>query len=159
MDKSKFEYQIALSQLEEQERHKRVLEIKAVAILGLASTLLGHLLLSAGDDVGTSSSLCGWTIVAWVLGAGAYAVTIIAAVRVFSFGKWARSPDLAKLRNNLDGHELDKVFRSLADDMRQDIEDNEKRLDNDRFCVSWALFALPIQVLVVALLIFASNWQ
>ena len=76
MTKNEFHFQTALGQLEEQERHKRVLEVKAVALLGVATTLLGYVLLVSGPSLlhlGTPScptvaagALGGWHLRSYI---------------------------------------------------------------------------------------------
>lgn len=155
MTKNEFHYQTALGQLEEQERHKRILEVKAVAILGVATTLLGYVLLVSGSDLLPSETPSIATVVAGAVGAGAYVIISVAAVWTLAVTDWKRSPDLCALRCGLRDRPLDEVIGKVGLKMEADVEHNERKLGTRRVNVTTALVALP--VLAVACGAFASS--
>ena len=154
MDGTMIYYQIALSQLDEQEERNRATEAKMSGLIGVAAMLVGIAVIVLKDfSNAPPATLSGPTL--WL--AGAIAVTFVV---VLGFGvdvlrprKWRRDPDLKKFAKYLQEYEDTTKWDEWAGDQaRNAVEANEELLNGKLTSVTRAIVALAVLVLLLVAL-------
>ena len=152
MNKINLYYEVAHSQLQEQDRRNGEFGGKAVGIMGVSASLLGInalvLRLSAPGAQGLSAIEIG-VGVALLL---SFLATFTLCLSVVRTRSWLRSPRLKDFAHHLRDYEDEALTEWIGDQYRRSVEHNEGILSRKADLLSWGLGLLASSTLLTALL-------
>ena len=159
MDKYELYYQVAQSQLLEQDRRWQAIEVKARSFLTISIALLG----AAGLIIANfSSGASGLDIYSWC--AGILMMTAFCCSVGFSIGalyirNWNISPDLEELQKHVSSSEYEdtQIIEWTADAMTQACIENDEILENKATMARYALISLSLEVIFLVGLVIAMS--
>ena len=160
MEKSELYSQVALLQLEEQERRRRTFDLRMSRLFTIAVALVGIATIAIKDFSGSSlqgSDLSGvaiFSLVCLIVIALLFLAIMGFSLAVFSPSNWRRDPDLVQLSESLPCFaDADEFAEWLGNQYRNSVSFNEKVLSSKATrlsCSVWTVASLAIFVLFLA---------
>lgn len=159
MDRYELYYQVAQSQLLEQDRRWQAVEVKARSFLTISIALLGAASLIVANF---SGGVSGLNVFSWCV--GILVITAICCSVGFSIGalyirNWNISPDLEELQKHVSSLEYEdaQVIEWTADAMTQAYIQNDEILENKATMARYALIALSLKVIFLVGLVITMG--
>ena len=148
MEQTELYYQLAQSNLQDQDQRNRELELKATAILGVTSTLvgIGVLVLKTLSGVdGEGLSQTPVILFMSVLGAG-FLIVFFGTVNALRPRDWRRDPELADIEQDLTAYEPHVLEKWVGDQVQNNVNRNEPIVDSKVQSLLFAITGLGVVV-------------
>ena len=154
MDKYELYYQVANSHLQEQERRRRAVELKARSVMTLGVTLLGIAGLIITLFVSEAGSLSAYSVTFVALTLAAFLLLFAFSMRTLWSTDWEIRPESGELREHVDNDNYtdEQIMEWAASDMVRAYTINLTRLADKAITARGAMIALSAEVVFLTLL-------
>ena len=154
MDKYELYYQVAKSHLQEQERRRRAVELKAGSVMTLGVTLLGIAGLIITLFVSEAGSLSAYSVTFAALTLAAFLLLFAFSMRTLWSTDWEVRPEFGELREHVDNDDYtdEQIMEWAANDMAKAYTINLARLADKAITARGAMIALSAEVVFLTLL-------
>ena len=157
MQKTELYYQVALSQMEEQEQRNQAIDLKMSGLITLSVTLVGVAAIVL-KDFSQNQSIANWsTNPVALVGLALFLFVMTCGAWVLSpRSGWRRDPDLKRFREHLPDYGDEVFVKWAGDQLGNAVEANEPKLNNKFKWLGYAIWALAVQVVCLIVLALGS---
>ena len=154
MDKYELYYQVAKSHLQEQERRRRAVELKAGSVMTLGVTLLGIAGLIITLFVSEAGSLSAYSVTFAALTLAAFLLLFAFSMRTLWSADWEMRPDSNELQEHVANADYtsEQIMEWAANDMARVYVNNQAKLVDKAIMARGAMIALSAEVVFLTLL-------
>ena len=154
MDRYELYYQVANSHLQEQERRRRAVELKARSVMTLGVTLLGIAGLIITLFVSEAGSLSAYSVTFVALTLAAFLLLFAFSMRTLWSSDWEMRPDTSELQEHVANADYtgEQIMQWAADSMTTAYVNNQAKLVDKAITARGAMIALSAEVVFLTLL-------